>query len=375
LSFIGEAGHRFNNDLLINPGDPDRAELAFPQVAHVLNHSTLQEAFERFDVPANVAKRRGRIAGLLAIVTGTISLVIAAATPTAWALGLLAAICGLASIVVGLGGVLYAEAKRRWLCNRVMTERLRQLHFQAFVCRWREIIRSLAGPEALRHYTEQREIWLNRFLTPFPGQLDSELTDLLDDESATKCWLHPLPQPPVPEEKTAGLEDLFAAYRELRIMHQLHYANYKLRGDQDILSWSPRLQEVVFSYTILVCILLVFVINLSIAFSIALGSQIPQLESLLVRIENEGAGINVHVIVLWIAIAALAVRALQEGLQPEREIERYRHYRASVRAIRDRFDEARSPTEKFAAMLEMERLSFDEFRNFLRSNNEARFII
>jgi hypothetical protein len=140
-------------------------------------------------------------------------------------------------------------------------------------------------------------------------------------------------------------------------------------------SWSPRLQEVRFSYSILLCILAIFVIHLWIAISIAMGGRIPWVESLLFHYESESAGINIHIVVIWVAIAALAVRALQEGLQPEREIERYRHYRAGVRAVRDRFDQASSPAEKLEVMLEMERLSFDEFRNFLRSNNEARFVI
>jgi hypothetical protein len=91
--------------------------------------------------------------------------------------------------------------------------------------------------------------------------------------------------------------------------------------------------------------------------------------------ESTTAGIDVHIWVIWVAIVALAFRALQEGLQPEREIERYRHYRAGIRAIRDRFDQASSPGEKFEVMQEMERLTFDEFVNFLRSNDEARFII
>jgi hypothetical protein len=51
--------------------------------------------------------------------------------------GLIAAFLGVVSILIGFGGVLYSGAKRRWLHNRVMTERLRQFHFQAFVCRWR----------------------------------------------------------------------------------------------------------------------------------------------------------------------------------------------------------------------------------------------
>jgi hypothetical protein len=372
---MSDSGHRFNNDLLMNPGDVDRAERAFPRMAHVLSHVALQEAFRGFDGPANAAKKKGRIAGLLAILLGTISLAIAAATPKVQELGLIAAVCGVASIIIGLGGALYAGAKRRWLCNRVMTERLRQFHFQAVVCRWREIAASLAGPEAVQDYMAQRENWFDRFMAPYHGQLDAELTDLLDDDTAPKCWLHPEPNLPKPGEVIPDLEGLFAAYHDLRIMHQLHYANYKLRSDQNMFSWSPRLQEVIFSYAILLCILALFVIHLWIAFSIALGTRIPGLEPFLFHHESEAAGINIHIIVIWVAIAALAVRALQEGRQPEREIKRYRHYRAGVRAVRDRFDEASSPAEKLEVMLEMERLAFDEFRNFLRSSNEARFVI
>jgi hypothetical protein len=66
---------------------------------------------------------------------------------------------------------------------------------------------------------------------------------------------------------------------------------------------------------------------------------------------------------------------LQECLRPGREIERCRQYRAGVRAVRDRFDQAQSTAEKLETMQEMERLSFDEIRNFLRCCREARFII
>jgi hypothetical protein len=360
-----DGSHRFNTDLLINPGELESARLAFPRIVHILDHPALRQAFIRFDRPSNAAKKKGRIAGLLAIALGMVSLAIAAAAPDIRALGLFAALCGVASIVIGLGGALYAGAKRRWLCNRLMTERLRQFHFQAFVCRWREIGASLAAPDKQRDYSEQRETWFNRLIAPFPGQLDSELTDLLDDDTAERCWLHPSPRLPGPDEDTSSLKELFVAYRELRILHQLHYANYKLREEQDMFSWSPRLQDAIFSNTILICILAIFVLHLCIAFSIAVGARIGWLES----------GINVHIVVIWIAILALGFRALQEGLQPEREIERYRHYRASLRAVRDRFDKAVSAAEIFEIMLEMERLSFDEMRNFLRSNNEARFLL
>ena len=111
--------HRFNTDLLVNPGDLDTARAAFPRTFHVLDHAALRPAFLRYDGPAKAAKRRGRISGVLAIGFGLIALFTAAASPSARWQGLVAAVCGLISIAVGLGGVLYAGTKRRWLLNRV----------------------------------------------------------------------------------------------------------------------------------------------------------------------------------------------------------------------------------------------------------------
>jgi uncharacterized membrane protein YbhN (UPF0104 family) len=111
----------------------------------------------------------------------------------------------------------------------------------------------------------------------------------------------------------------------------------------------------------LFCILVLFVIHLIVAIAIASGVHI---------------GTSwVHVIAIWLAIFALAARALEEGLQPSREFERYRHYRSGVQAIRDQFDSATSPNEKIRIMEQMERLSFEEMRNFLRTSNEARFVM
>jgi hypothetical protein len=295
---------------------------------------------------------------------GTISLVIAAAmsvfgdSPQMW-VSMFAAAFGVVSIAIGFGGVLYAGSKRRWLCNRLMTERLRQFHFQSFVCRWQEISDSMKDKSAVEKYEHQRDSWYASAFATLPAHLGAELTEILEDESDRKCWLHPLPASLPGDESARQLEQLLEAYRELRIQHQLHYANHQLRSGQDIFSWSPRLQSGMFFYITVTCILVIFSIHLWIAFSLLFGMSDP---------------IDIHVAVVLAAIVALAARALQEGLQPEREIERYRHYRASIRAIRDRFDQA-TLTEKFEVMKEMERLSFDEMQNFLCSNNEARFVI
>ena len=81
------------------------------------------------------------------------------------------------------------------------------------------------------------------------------------------------------------------------------------------------------------------------------------------------------VVIIWLALAALATRAVQEGLQPEREIERYQQYGSAVRAILERYDEASSQGSKLEIMREMERLAFDEMRDFLITNERSRFVM
>jgi hypothetical protein len=361
-----DRSHRFNTDLLINPRDLEASRKAFPHIEHVLEHVDLQREFNRVDQPANAAKTRSRIAGLLAIGFGMVALFTAAASPSERWQGILAAGCGLISVAVGFGGVLYAGTKRHWLLNRVMTERIRQFHFQSFVCRWRAIAASLAGVEAAQAYTEAREVELHRLMASYRGHLDSKLIDLLESETDTECWLHEQQPLPTADEIVPDLNVIFTAYRDLRITHQLDYANYKLRNDQNPISWSLRRQDIIFSYLSLICIAMIFIIHLWIATSLSWVGYSEHVRVL---------GFDFHVWVIWIAIVVFGLRALQEGLQPEREIERYRHYRAGVRAVRDRFDQAQSLAEKLEAMQEMERLSFDEFRNFLRSTDEARFVL
>ena len=56
-------------------------------------------------------------------------------------------------------------------------------------------------------------------------------------------------------------------------------------------------------------------------------------------------------------------------------MERYQQYRAALRAVQERFDAAPSQAEKLAVMREMERISFDEMRNFLITNDRSRFVM
>jgi hypothetical protein len=84
---------------------------------------------------------------------------------------------------------------------------------------------------------------------------------------------------------------------------------------------------------------------------------------------------TIHVFVVWVAIVALATRAAEEGLQPAREVERYSEYRSSLLQLLDQFRKSDSAVGKLSAMREVERVSYQEMRGFVRINDSSRFIL
>ena len=81
------------------------------------------------------------------------------------------------------------------------------------------------------------------------------------------------------------------------------------------------------------------------------------------------------VAIIVIAVVALSARAFQQGLQPEREIERYQQYRSALQSILKEFDDSDTQNQKLMIMRQMERVSFDEMRNFLRTQDRSSFAV
>jgi hypothetical protein len=69
---------------------------------------------------------------------------------------------------------------------------------------------------------------------------------------------------------------------------------------------------------------------------------------------------------------ALALRAIEEGLKPKAEIERYRHYQAVTRRALEEFDKG-DTRSKLEAVKTLERAAYDELTIFLKAHEEAGF--
>jgi hypothetical protein len=364
---------KFNDDLLTNPGDLRRAKQLYPDILHVLDHPELRSLFTSYDRPANQAKKWSRRLGFTAIAFGACSLfgasaeIVIANPLTKVNIALVSAVLGIASVVIGVFGVLHHGSKREWLYRRLMTERLRQFHFQTFALRWSDIQESLESENAKLEYIKKRGKWFEEFKSQFEGHLAAQFHAI--EKLGGEPWLHPSPFQP--RDHWAAPQMLFDAYYELRIMHQRRYADHKLGDRSGIFPDSSRLQEVLFSRTSLVCILLLFALHLILVTFIIFevkGSLSPSLSHIL-----HAHWINF--VAIWVAIIALAIRALEEGLKPERELERYTLYAKEVESIGERYRREVEPGKKVALMREIEKLAFDEMGAFLRTHDEARFVM
>ena len=75
------------------------------------------------------------------------------------------------------------------------------------------------------------------------------------------------------------------------------------------------------------------------------------------------------------AIIAVGVRALLEGLRPERATRRMQFYANALNHAKKAFDTARSHGKQIDAMSMLERASYDEMVEFISSNEQARFVL
>mgnify|MGYP003386782849 CR=1 FL=1 len=359
---------QFNHDLLLNDTDQAAARGLFPSVFFALDHPELRKLFGEFNDLATVAKRRSRKWGIIAVILATIALLIVSAEPLYKLLGdeelkkfILAgaAVCGLTGVLIGVTGTLFSGRARRWLQQRMAAERLRQFHFQWLVARAPEIAAAAGNSVAQEALIARRSAEFAAFRRDFVAHLEAEYSASVVEEDAPDCWLFPESEH-AKSNIQADMVVLFTAFERLRLKPQLQYTAYRLHGDGR--SFSPARQAAFFSGVALSCVFIVFVLH-----GVAL---VGAMQTVAWTIEP-----FVHTFAIWAAIVALAIRTLEEGLGPHRELERLREYRSAVRLISERMTTAEAPAAKLAAMREMEEVAYEEMINFLKSNAEAHFLM
>lgn len=364
----------FNDDLLLNPGDVERARRVFPAIGDALDWPRLRRVFTPHEREANQSKRRSRKRGVWALVMALLALWLAALEPvlhelgTAVVLALTGSIAVLGAIGVVLGsGVLMGARKERWLHHRAATERLRQLHFQILVRRAAQF--AAADPTVVAEAVTERERLLDLLERDLKPGVARPIETIIQDVGGAECW-RVGERPPVPPSaiRPAVLKELFDAYATLRFQHQEDYAAKKLARGVGLWPWEPagqaqRIEMTSYSLTLIVVLfhlLAVVVVTLA----VTRGSS-----------GEEGLGPFLGMVGIWAALAVLALRVLEDGLRPRAEVGRLRLYRGEVEELSRKFKAATEPAAKLALMERLEELSYRELRDFLTLHDEASFVL
>jgi hypothetical protein len=366
---------QYNNDLLLTENDQQRAKRNFPDVYHVLDFPHLREKFQYYNEAANRHRRMVRRVGLLAIALSAVGLIKATMLPlvhpqltpplverVADATFEVIAIVGM---VVAIGGLVIYRRKSKWLRMRLMTERLRQFHFQVMVRKWPEVVASCKDDAARDDYLAKREKWLDDFLAGYDRNLAPRLAELIGRPKENDCWV--VPDSPHTGSVPAAPRQLVEAYRTLRIDHQINYCRVKLATDHSgsllsFLEWPLASQE----YTLRV-----------LSFILILSALITSLLTIVGNLFDVAPLREEWLFVLIVVtfILGAAVRAAEEGLAIAPEMERYEDYEAQVEITVRRFETAEDDRARREAMVDMEQTAFAELRGFLRTTRKARFVL
>jgi hypothetical protein len=279
-------------------------------------------------------------------------------------IALLSALLGIAAAAISYLGLLYGARKSAWLRDRLYGERLRQFHFQELLASLPEIAASMTDQRARDAYAKARAVRFARFRSNHTDELDAVLTALLSPDGAMQPWTQePLLTPPALPGSFDATE-LFAAYRTLRLQVQHRFASHKLRRElpRGGIGGTLDAQRRVFTGLWLLGILTVVVLHGALLVCYLLDELPRSLTTL-------------HIGVVLCALFAIAMRTLYEGRGIRNEIDRYETYRAATRQLLDRFDRSHDPANRLQVMHEMEQLSFEELRSFLRTHKDATFVM
>ncbi|MBY0422715.1 MAG: hypothetical protein K2Q06_10465, partial [Parvularculaceae bacterium] len=276
------------------------------------------------------------------------------------AMAMAGAAAGVASTLIGAFGVMYHKRKERWLSDRLATERMRQFHFQHYAAHTGDILKGARDPDAAKAYLEKRARDFEAMKASLLNRIEPEFRMLIDSEDPGEGIYFPhRPAFDGPLDDVAA--EYFGAYETVRIKRQLDYCNLLL-GEHGGWAHAPRRQQKIFGALALVCLISILGLDILAFGSVIVGAPTDTSEML-------------KVLAILTAFVALSVRTLEEGFQSESEVVRLSQYRFALSRVASRFAEARTSAQKLAQMEALERASYDEMVQFLRSNSKAEFVM
>ena len=344
----------------------DAEEARKPAIRFIFEFPELLQAFEEIDPGAQIARRQSRRLGFASIALVLAALLLASADPALEGferdlremLGYGAALLGLAGTLLGALTLGKGSPRTKWLLARLQTESLRLFHFHYLARRLPDALPASGDPQAQAAYCAERKEALDRMRQALLSDPVSTYARLLADREFAPFagLIAPSDQDAIADPALAA--DALAAWRALRLEWQIGYCEAKL-SERGRLGATPKRQERLFATIAWSCIAVI--VGLHLAHFVEHALHLPQ------ALLQTG--------VVWTALIALGARALESGLSPQREVERYEQYRSNIRVALRRFDEAASVQARLEVMRGFEATSQEEMLVFIRTHAHSHFLL
>jgi hypothetical protein len=337
-------------------------------IAFAFDFPDLLNEFMALDGEARRLRSWSRRLGVVSILLVFLALATASADPLIAAFGenvhhnlrYFAAAAGMVGTLLGLLGLPRSSFRNRWVGHRFRAELLRHFHFHYLAARVPSLVAAAGDPALEAAYGEHRASALATLKSRYLDLSGAELTPLIEaPERVSLEEITPIETTEPERSEPAAL--LFAAWRKLRLDWQQSYSASKLDSVRIGLR-TPRQQGRILSTLSWACIAAVMILH-------ATHFGEPWLHL------TAAQGAFAQLLIVWIALLALAIRALEDGLAPQREVERYEQYRIRIETMAESFDRARTDSVRLAIMRAFELTSRDEMNLFIRTHSHSRFLL
>lgn len=357
----------------LNDAQAPTATLYAP-VAFAAENQFFQDCFLQRDDIANTLKKLNQGVGGSAVVLGWLALALIVyaqflesqqlAHHEAWR-EMLASRLSVASTALGVvafvaAGLSIFVLKNAWLRQRYCTERMRQFFYQNMLSHLPKILAASGKPTEEQDFVDLTtkefktfayvhlqgsHAQFQRIARRRAGrQADWLLTPLSTTELNALAPTH-----------GATLEAFFRLFLRFRLGRQAGYA----RSQTAKASRSGRL----ISNIVFLTVFLAIGLHIIIVALVGLGQL------------AENAKV-IEVTLVEFALLGLMAKAFEEGLQTQRETERYEDYHGDCERAEYQFHAAgANVAAKYAALLDLERAAYEEMKGFIRTNYDARFLL
>lgn len=352
-----------NSDLLLNDAERQTWTAEHPRLAVVFDFENLRNEFGQHDREAIRLKgsthNRARFA-VLASIAGATLLSISGFFPSGGLQKFAAGVALLMTIIsliwIGLQFFLGGGARKAWLKQRFICERLRQFHFQYILNNWNEAASAMQDETLAAEFRLQRDKALKECLSTLKND-GLGYQSAINDVSHTELWLcHQRSDNSQADTSSTDASDILLAFSELRLGIQLRYSGKTLETDKmgpgaqaSFVEWSLKFLPML----LLISTVCTFAFLLTGPdFAYILGSMIS---------------ITIGALALSSGIFVKVDRAIEER-------DRNEAYHGQLLNISHGMRSA-TPDVKYALFRQLEAVSYEEMRAFLKTHQRETTLV